>query len=75
MKVNPNITSDCGNYSGYQALDGDGRPIVMVSRALDGHRPLELFFDGKIYDYGYGDDLLGADTYIDHSDLGVCHDV
>lgn len=72
--INPNITSDCGDYEGFQALDGNMRPVVVVQRRLDGHKPLELFFEGTRYDFGYSDDLLGADTYIDTSDHEDCYD-
>jgi hypothetical protein len=74
MRVNPNIMSDCGEYEGFQALDGLARETVVVSRRLDGHKPLELFFDGVRYDFGFSDDILGADIYVNTSDTEDCHD-
>lgn len=73
-KVDPNVTSDCGDYTGAKALDGLSRDIVVVARRLDGHKPLELFFDGTRFDFGFSCDLTGADTYVDTSDLKDTHD-
>ena len=68
MKENPNITSDCGRFSGFEALDGYGRSIVIVSGPSS---PICLNFNGKRFDYSYTDMLTGTLCYLDHSDPGI----